>query len=110
MGNCILRDGKTQRAVRRLLEIKDVVVKRSYLMEIPKYIEKHIEANNKLLLKAVKHSEIVLDWYNKQLEKLKADNSEIPDEEFSEIKENSLSSGEISLAAIIETLELLEVK
>lgn len=79
-------------------------------MKIPKYIQTHIETNNKLLIQAMKHSEIVLDWYNKQLGKLASGNSEIPDEEFSEIKENSLSNGEISLSAIRENLELLEVK
>ena len=37
------------------------------MIKIPKYIEAHIEANNRLLMQATKHSEIVLDWYSKQL-------------------------------------------
>ena len=79
-------------------------------MKIPQYIRQHIESNNRLLAQADKHSEVVLEWYNKQLEKLNAEKSNIPDQEFSEIKENTLSNGEISLASIIENFKLLEVK
>lgn len=77
-------------------------------MKILKYIEEHIDANNKLLVQADKHSMIVLEWYRKQLEKLKVDDSEIPDEDFSEIKCNWYNNGEISISAIKENLELLE--
>ena len=55
-------------------------------MKIPKYIKEHIETNNKLLSQADKHSQIVLEWYHRRLEQLNADDSEIPDEDFSEIK------------------------
>lgn len=79
-------------------------------MKISKYIQAHIETNNRLLAQATKHSEIVLDWYREQLKKLDEANSAIPYEEFSEIKENSLSNGEISIVAIKENLELLEGK
>lgn len=51
---------------------------------------------------------IVLDWYNKQLEKLNTDDSEIPDEEFYEIQSNWRSNGDIDISAIKENLELLE--
>lgn len=77
-------------------------------MKIPKYIKEHIEANNKLLAQADKHSMIVIEWYNKQLEKLNADNSEIADEEFYEIQSNWRANGDIDILAINENLELLE--
>ena len=77
-------------------------------MKIPNYIKKHIETNNKLLRNADKHAEIVIEWYNKQLEKLNADESEIPTEEFSEIQMNWIGNGEFDLFAIKENLELLE--
>ena len=69
------------------------------MIKIPKYIEAHIEANNRLLMQAAlpmqatKHSEIVLDWYSKQLKILERSDSEISDEEFSEIMENYFSKG-----------------
>ncbi len=77
-------------------------------MKIPGYIKQHIELNNRLLAQADNHSMIVLDWYNKQLEKLNADDSEIPDEEFYEIQSNWRSNGDIDISAIKENLELLE--
>lgn len=77
-------------------------------MNIPKYIQEHIEKNNKLLAQADKHAMIVLDWYNSYLEKLNANESEISDEEFSEIQTNWRANGEIDLSAIKENLELLE--
>lgn len=77
-------------------------------MKIPKYIQAHIEANNKLLEQAHKHSEIVLDWYSKKMEKLDFGDSEISDDEFSEIQENIWSNGAISISAIRENIELLE--
>ena len=77
-------------------------------MDVPQYIKKHIEANNKLLIQASKHADIVLDWYNKQLEKMDADESEIPCEEFIEIKNNWESNGVIDLSAIVENLNMLE--
>lgn len=77
-------------------------------MKIPKYIEEHIQANNRLLERADKHATVVLEWYNKQLEILNADESELPDEEFSEIQTNWRSNGEIDMSAIKENLELLE--
>lgn len=77
-------------------------------MRIPKYIEDHIEANNKLLSQADKHSMIVIEWYNKQLEKLNADASEISDEDFYEIQSNWRANGDIDVLAIKDNLELLE--
>ena len=77
-------------------------------MKIPKYIREHIDANNKLLAQADKHSIVVIEWYNKQLEKLNADDSEIPDEEFYEIQSNWRANGDIDISAIKENLELLE--
>lgn len=77
-------------------------------MKISKYIKKHIEANNKLLAQADKHSMIVIEWYNKQLDKLNADRSEIPDEEFYEIQSNWRNNGEIDISAIEENFKLLE--
>ena len=38
--------------------------------KIPEYIKKHIEQNNKLLQQAEKHTNIVMEWYDKQCEKL----------------------------------------
>ena len=80
------------------------------MIKIPKYIEAHIEANNRLLMQATKHSEIVLDWYSKQLKILERSDSGISDEEFSEIMDNYFSNGMISLIAIKENFELLERK
>lgn len=77
-------------------------------MKIPGYIKQHIELNNRLLAQADNHSMIVLDWYNKQLEKLNTDDSEILDEEFYEIQSNWRSNGDIDISAIKENLELLE--
>lgn len=77
-------------------------------MKIPGYIKQHIELNNRLLAQADNHSMIVLDWYNKQLEKFYTDDSEIPDEEFYEIQSNWRSNGDIDISAIKENLELLE--
>jgi len=77
-------------------------------MEIPKYIKEHIEANNKLLAQTDKHSMVVIEWYNRQLEKLDADDSEIPDEEFYEIQSNWRANGDIDISAIKENLKLLE--
>ena len=77
-------------------------------MKIPGYIKQHIELNNRLLAQADNHSMIVLDWYNKQLEKLNTDDSEIPDEEFYEIQSNWRANGDIDISAIKENLELLE--
>ena len=77
-------------------------------MKIPKYIKDHIEQNNRLLAQADKHSIIVLEWYNKQMKKLNADDSEIPDEEFYEIQSNWRSNGDIDISAIKENFELLE--
>ena len=77
-------------------------------MKIPKYIKEHIEANNKLLAQADKHATIVLKWYDKQLERLNAHVSEIPDEEFYEIQSNWRVNGDIDISAIKENLELLE--
>jgi len=71
-------------------------------MEIPKYIKEHIEANNKLLAQADKHSMVVIEWYNRQLERLNADDSEIPDEEFYEIQSNWRANGDIDISAIKE--------
>lgn len=79
-------------------------------MKIPKYIQEHIEKNNKLLAQADKHAMVVLRWYDSQLEKLNADESEICDEEFNEIQTNWGANGEIDLFAIKENLELLENK
>ena len=72
------------------------------MIKIPKYIEAHIEANNRLLMQATKHSEIVLDWYSEQLKILERSDSEI--------MENYFSNGMISLMAIKENFELLERK
>lgn len=77
-------------------------------MKIPKYIREHIEANNKLLAQADKHSEVVKEWYDKQLEKLNADSSEIHDEDFYEIKSNWRDNGDIDISAIQENLRMLE--
>ena len=77
-------------------------------MKIPKYIQDHIEMNNKLLEQARKHSEIVLDWYSRKMEKLDFSDSGISDEEFSEIQENIWSNGAISISAIKENFKLLE--
>ncbi len=77
-------------------------------MEIPKYIKDHIEANNKLLAQADKYSMVVIEWDNRQLEKLNADDSEVPDEEFCEIQSNWRANGDIDISAIKENLELLE--
>lgn len=77
-------------------------------MKIPGYIKQHIELNNRLLAQADNHSMIVLDWYNKQLEKLNTDDSEIPDKEFYEIQSNWRANGDIDISAIKENLELLE--
>ena len=77
-------------------------------MNVPQYIKRHIEANNKLLIQASKHDNIVLDWYKKQLEKMNADDLEIPDEEFSEVKNNWEPNGVIDLSAIMENLNMLE--
>lgn len=77
-------------------------------MKIPKYIKEHIEINNKLLSQADKHSQIVLEWYHRRLEQLNADDSDIPDEDFSEIKNNWLDSGEINISAIETNLKMLE--
>lgn len=77
-------------------------------MKIPKYIRNHIEANNKLLQQADKHAQIVNAWYEKQLELLEADESSLPDEEFSEIQENWLGNGCIDCLAMEMNLELLE--
>ena len=77
-------------------------------MKIPKYIQTHIEANNRLLEQANKHSEIVMEWYSKKMMEMNSGKSEIPDEEFSEIKENIWSNGAISISAIRENFELLQ--
>ena len=77
-------------------------------MKIPKYIKEHIETNNKLLSQADKHSQIVLEWYHRRLEQLNADDAEIPDEDFSEIKNNWLNNGEIDISAIETNLKMLE--
>lgn len=77
-------------------------------MKIPKYIQDHIEKNNRLLAQADKHAMIVSEWYNSQLEKLHADESELSDEEFSEIQTNWRGNGEFDLSAIEENLEMLE--
>lgn len=77
-------------------------------MKIPKYIQEHIEANNKLLAKADKHAMIVLKWYNNQFDRLSADNPEVSDEDLSEIQTNWRGNGEFDLSAIKENLELLE--
>lgn len=76
-------------------------------MKIPKYIREHVKANNKLLAQADKHAQIVSEWYDKQLEKLNADASEIPDD-FYEIQSNWRGNGDIDISAIKENLELLE--
>lgn len=57
-------------------------------MKIPKYIQEHIDMNNQLLKQADQHAQVVLTWYHNQLDKLNADESDIPDEEFSDIQEN----------------------
>lgn len=77
-------------------------------MRIPKYIQEHIEMNNKLLMQADRHAKIVKSWYENQLDKLKADDSDIPDEEFSDIQENWYANALIILAAVEENLNLLE--
>lgn len=74
---------------------------------IPKYILEHIEKNNRLLVQAEKHSEIVNDWYEKQLKKLEAEESEIDEEEFAEIQNNWNGVGTIDSEAIKYNLELL---
>ena len=79
-------------------------------MKIPKYIVKHIEANNKLLLQANKHSDIVNNWYEKQLELLGADESDFSCEDFSEIQGNWDNNGYIDASAIEANLELLKDK
>lgn len=77
-------------------------------MKIPKYIQEHIDANNKLLAQADKHAMVVTKWYERQLERLNADESEIPVEEFAEVQINWRNNGEIDLSAIKENLELLK--
>ena len=77
-------------------------------MRIPKYIQEHIDANSRLLAQADKHAMVVMEWYDRQLERLNADESEIPDEEFAEVQTNWRNNGEIDLSAIRENLELLE--
>lgn len=77
-------------------------------MKVPKYIQEHIEANNKLLLKASRHADIVMGWYEAQLEKLNSLECEIDDEEFFEVMTNWLGNGEIDIQSIKENLSLLE--
>ena len=77
-------------------------------MKIPKYIQEHIDWNNKLLKKADQHAQVVLSWYHNQLDKFNADESDIRDEEFSDIQVNWYSNGFIALDAIDENLKLLE--
>lgn len=77
-------------------------------MKIPKYIREHVKTNNKLLVQTDKYAQIVLEWYDKQLEKLNADAFQIPDEEFNEIQYNWMNNGNIDISAIKENLELLE--
>lgn len=79
-------------------------------MKIPAYIEKHIIANNQLLAQADKHAMIVRKWYEKQLDKLNAENSVLSAAEFSEIQTNWRANGDIDLSVIRENLELLEQK
>ena len=77
-------------------------------MKIPKFIQEHIEKNNRLLAQANKHAVVVQDWYINQLKKLDADESELADEEFYDIQTNCMGNGEIFLTSIQENLKLLE--
>lgn len=77
-------------------------------MKIPRYIQTHIDVNNRLLAQADKHANIVLEWYNKQLEKLNADISKMSDEDFYDIQGNWRANGDIDASAIEENLSMLE--
>ena len=84
--------------------------KGSVTVRIPKYISEHIEKNNKLLEQADKHSRVVIEWYEKQLNTMGAESSPIPDDDFSDIQNNWLDNGLIDESAIKLNLELLENK